>query len=81
MSDLANRLVTAAGEAIYDEIKKYPTPPPWSGAIPGFHGATRDDVGRVAAVAVLMTLAESGQVAWAESLAGLAEVIEKGEQA
>lgn len=56
-SDLARSLVVAAGKAVYDEIKKHPTPPPFSGAIPGFTGATQEDVGRVAVAAVLETLA------------------------
>lgn len=68
MSGLADRLVTAATRAIVNA-------PHDSHDVPDY-----DVAGRQAATAVLMTLAESGQVAWAESLAGLAEVIEKGEQ-
>lgn len=79
VTPLTQRLVEAAGEAVFNEIKKWPTPPPFSGALPGFAGATQQDVGRRAAVAVLMELAQSGQVAWADSLAGLADSIERGE--
>lgn len=56
-SPLATRLVEAVGAAVFEEIKKYPTPPPFSGAIPGFSGATQQDVGRVAVVAALRELA------------------------
>lgn len=52
MSDLSQSLIDAAGKAVYDEIKKW-----WSGAVPGFAGATQQDVGRVAVAAVLETLA------------------------
>lgn len=50
---LPARLVEVAGKAVFDEVKKYPTPPPFSGAIPGFAGATESDVGRRAVAAVL----------------------------
>lgn len=54
---IASKLIELAGTAIWDEIKKYPTPPPSSGAIPGLSGATKEDVGKVATLAVLRELA------------------------
>ena len=64
---LANRLVEAA-EAKLNELH----------AADGV--VSYPTAARWATVAVLRTLAESGQVAWAESLAGLADAAEKGER-
>lgn len=81
---LTQRLVEAAGEAVFNEIKKWPSPPPFSGAVPGFAGATKQDVGRRAAVAMLLDLAEGltkegrPSVTVADLL-GLADSIERGE--
>jgi hypothetical protein len=58
MTKITDRLIEAAGSAIYDEIKKWPSPPPFSGAIPGFAGATKQDVGKVAVVAALRLLSD-----------------------
>lgn len=57
MSDPTNRrtareeLERAVGEAIFAEVKKFPTPPPWSGVVAPL-GASVEDVGR-AAMAVI----------------------------
>jgi hypothetical protein len=72
VSGLADRLVTAAADAIAkSQCERHEEHE--------YHWHRADGV--AAAAAVLRTLAESGQVAWAESLAGLAGVVERGEQA
>lgn len=81
---LTQRLVEAAGEAVFDEARKWPTPPPFSGAIPGFTGATKQDVGRRAVVAMLLDLAEGltneGRPSvTVTGLLELAESVERGE--
>ena len=72
MSDLADRLVTAATTAADKaEVEVYDG-----------RRLTRADLRYVSesvVAAVLRTLAESGQVAWAESLAGLADAVLRGE--
>lgn len=68
---LANRLVEAADKVIADaetwkDVRVDPE--------------EREPIVRAVVAAVLMELARSGQVAWADSLAGLAGVVERGEQ-
>lgn len=70
-----NGLVNKLREAAWDEMRDSPFTH-WSYA--DLPSKAKGRVDRTVA-AVLMELAKSGQVAWAESLAGLAVVVEKGE--
>lgn len=55
---VANALITAAGDAVWTEAKKWPlTADPYGGRVGAF-GASQQDVGRAAAAAMLRKLAE-----------------------